>query len=67
MLIFGRGHLERVLRTYTAHYNERRRIEALSSRRRCVGLIRLRRLLKTPGSDATCTLGGLIHEYELAA
>jgi transposase InsO family protein len=66
MLVLGRRHLERVLRTYTAHYNEARPHRGLD--------------LKTPEPQADSLprpalqrvrrhdlLGGLIHEYELAA
>jgi transposase InsO family protein len=67
MLVLGRRHLERMLRTYAAHYNEARPHRGLE--------------LKTPGprpyptpwpADAAQVrrldvLGGLIHEYELAA
>jgi transposase InsO family protein len=67
MLVLGRRHLERVLRTYTAHYNEARPHRGLD--------------LKTPeprpDSLPSSALGervrihdlfgGLIHEYEPAA
>jgi len=67
MLVLGRRHLERVLRTYAAHYNEARPHRGL--------------YLKTPESRPDSLprsesdrrvrrrdlLGGLIHEYELAA
>jgi transposase InsO family protein len=66
MLVLGRRHLERVLQTYTAHYNEARPHRGLD--------------LKTPeprpdslpspalGERRRHDLfGGLIHEYELAA
>jgi putative transposase len=67
MLVFGRRHLERVLRTYISHYNARRPHRGLE--------------LKTPEprlDPAPClaqgarirrrdVLGGLVHEYELAA
>jgi putative transposase len=67
MLVLGRRHLECVLRTYTAHYNRRRPHRGLE--------------LKTPDwrpdpapwpahSASVRTrdvLGGLIHEYDLAA
>jgi transposase InsO family protein len=67
MLVLGRRHLERVLRTYTTHYNEATPHRGLD--------------LKTPeprpGSLPSPALGervrmhdllgGLIHEYELAA
>jgi putative transposase len=67
VLIFGRRHLERVLRSYIAHTTSEGRTEVLSSRRRCLGLIRLRGVLKTPGFGRTAYSAGLIHEYELAA
>jgi putative transposase len=67
MLVLSRRHLERVLRSYAAHYNGRRPHRGLE--------------LKTPDSRPisapwpaegarvrTCNiLGGLIHDYELAA
>jgi transposase InsO family protein len=67
MLVLGRRHLERVLRTYVAHYNKARPHRGLD--------------LKTPESRPDSLprsapdrrvrrhdlLGGLIHEYELAA
>jgi len=67
MLVLGRRHLERVLRTYAAHYNGRRPHRGLG--------------LKTPDPRADPApwradgahirtrdlLGGLIHEYDLAA
>ena len=66
MLVVGRRHLERVLRTYTAHYNEARPHRGLDLKTpeprpdlpRHTGGARVRR------HDL---LGGLIHEYELAA
>jgi putative transposase len=67
MLVLGRRHLERVIRTYAAHYNEARPHRGLD--------------LKTPESRPDSLprsapdrrvrrhdlAGGLIHEYELAA
>jgi hypothetical protein len=62
----GRRHLERVLRTYTAHYNTRRPHRGLD----------LKTpdpwpdpppLTKSPRVRKQGVLGGLIHEYELAA
>ncbi len=67
MLLFGRRHLEVVLRTFAAHYNARRPHRALG--------------LNTPDPRPEAApwpaegvrvrrhdlLGGLIHEYELAA
>jgi len=66
MLVFGRRHLERVLRTYTCHYNRRRPHRGLG----------LATPEPRPGPDSLAdgvgvrrrdVLGGLIHEYELAA
>jgi putative transposase len=67
MLVLGRRHLERILQTYIAHYNDARPHRGLD--------------LKTPAARPEPTprylggsrvqrhdeLGGLIHEYELAA
>jgi putative transposase len=66
-LVLGRRHLERVLREYVAHYNERRPHRGLD-----------RRPPDPPPDSAAATsaqrsvrrrdvLGGLIHEYQLAA
>src|SRR5262249_28395520 len=72
LLILGRRHLESVLATYARHYNEHRPHRALGQRSplsvlptsdgqalaEVIGLDRLRR---------RDLLGGLIHEYQLAA
>ncbi len=69
MLIFGRRHLERVLTEYVSHYNEHRPHRSLDQQAPltvatgqesigCPDLTRLRRI---------DMLGGLIHEYKLAA
>ena len=66
-LVLGRRHLERVLREYVAHYNERRPHRGLDCRPP-----------DPPPDSAAATsaqravrrrdvLGGLIHEYQLAA
>ena len=67
MLVFGRRHLERILRAYTSHYNGRRPHRGLDLR------------TPDPRPDQVCppagcaplrrrnVLGGLIHEYEFAA
>ena len=67
ILVFGRRHLERILRIYTAHYNGHRPRRGLELKRP------VRRPDPTPWPaegarvrrrDALC---GLVHEYELAA
>jgi len=72
VLIIGRRHLERVLSVYTIHYNEHRPHRALGQRPP---------LAQPPPSNEDATadvidldrlqrrdiLGGLIHEYQLAA
>jgi transposase InsO family protein len=64
LLILGRGHLEQVLRTYTAHYNKERPHRSLAL------------LAPDPGNGAQAgtdrierrdVLDGLIHEYRAAA
>jgi transposase InsO family protein len=66
LLIFGRRHLERVLRAYIAHYNAQRPHRGLNLRQptwdgrhpRPGGIDQVRR---------RNVLGGLIHEYDLTA
>jgi transposase InsO family protein len=67
ILVLGRRHLERVLRTYTAHYNTQRPYRGL-------GLMTPEPRpdpLPRPADGARvrrhAVLGGLIHEYDLAA
>jgi putative transposase len=67
ILVFGRRHLERVLRSYTSHYNARRPHRGL-------GLKTPERLpdraLRSDGNARVRRrdlLGGLLHEYERAA
>ena len=67
MLIFGRRHLERVLRSYTGHYNGRRPHRGLELKTPDpppdpVPLLVLGRRVRRRN-----LLGGHIHEYELAA
>ena len=67
ILILGRRHLEAVLREYLAHYNAHRPHRALDLRvptRPSLPQARTRSALEVRRSDR---LGGLIHEYELAA
>jgi putative transposase len=72
ILIVGRRHLQHVLATYVAHYNEHRPHRALAQRpplrtqppsdEQAIGeVIDLDRVRRRD------LLGGLIHEYELAA
>ena len=66
LLIFGRRHLERVLRVYVRHYNGHRPHRAL-------GLTPPDRLVEAPTAARPVDLrrqdllGGLIHEYRVAA
>jgi transposase InsO family protein len=72
ILIVGRRHLQHVLAVYVAHYNEHRPHRALQQRpplrtfppgddQRLAGVIELDRVRRRD------VLGGLIHEYEIAA
>jgi hypothetical protein len=67
MLVLGRRHGEQVLRAYAAHYNEARPHRGLDLR---TPRPRPHRPLR-PACGARVrrhdVLGGLIHEYELAA
>ncbi len=66
-LVFGRQHLERTLRTYVGHYNEARRYRGLALRTPignpspAVGDLRAANVRRRD------VLGGLIHEYGVAA
>jgi putative transposase len=72
LLIVGRRHLERVLSVYTLHYNEHRPHRSLAQRpplapmaahgQQAAGEVLLLERLRRRDR-----LGGLIHEYELAA
>jgi putative transposase len=69
ILIFSRRHLERVLRVFFDHYNGHRPHRALNLAAPDRGRPALR-LLTTPAGSAVRSrdrLGGLIHEYSLAA
>ena len=67
LLIFNRRHLERVLRTYLEHYNGHRPHRALAQHPP------LARARPAPDRGAPLDvhrrnrLGGLLHEYQLAA
>jgi putative transposase len=66
MLVLGRRHLERVLRAYTAHYNQARPHRGLELK-----TPEPRRDPAPPAEGVRVrqrdVLGGLIHEYERAA
>ena len=66
LLIFGRRHLERVLRVYVRHYNGHRphRALGLAPPDRSVEVPPAVRPLQVGRQDL---LGGLIHEYRIAA
>lgn len=67
MLIYGRGHLERVLRVYVRHYTEQRPhrgLDLATPGGGCSSPIRQAERKRFERSDV---LGGLIHEYRWAA
>jgi transposase InsO family protein len=66
-LVLGRRHLERILRTYVAHYNTQRPHRGLDLQTpdpRSYPAGEPPDRLRVQGREV---LGGLIHEYELAA
>ena len=66
LLIFGPRHLDRVLRSYVAHYNQKRPhrgLQLLAPE----GAATLAEVESVPGIRRRDLLGGLIHEYESAA
>jgi transposase InsO family protein len=67
MLVLGRRHLERVLRTYTAHYNTRRPHRGLGLKTPEPRPDPLPRPADRARVRRHAVLGGLIHEYDLAA
>jgi putative transposase len=67
MLVLGRHHLERVLRTYTTHYNEARPHRGLDLKTPELQTDSLPRPALGQRVRRHDLLGGLIHEYELAA
>jgi transposase InsO family protein len=66
LLILGRKHLERVLRVYATHYNEHRPHRALEQHSPVPKPRPIRRQEGAPVRRRD-RLGGLLHEYELAA
>jgi hypothetical protein len=67
MLVLGRGHLERVLRTYAAHYNRARPHRGLELKTPEPQLDPARWSAEGARVRTHAVLGGLIREYELAA
>ena len=67
MLVLGRRHLERVLRIYATHYNGARPHRGLDLRTPSPRLDPPRRPADGVRVRGHGVLGGLIHEYELAA
>ncbi len=67
MLVLGRRHLERVLRTYAAHYNEARPHRGLDLKMPESRPDSLPRSALDGRVRRHDLLGGLIHEYELVA
>ncbi len=70
LLIFSRRHLERVLRVYVRHYNQRRPHRALDLQApepRTMPSPKGQPARSATGIRRQDLLGGLIHEYEPAA
>ena len=67
MLVLGRRHLERVLRIYTAHYNEARPHRGLDQKTPEARPEPIPRRADGTQVRRHDLLGGLIHEYDLAA
>jgi putative transposase len=68
LLIVNRRHLERVLRTFVDHYNSHRPHRSLNLKPPDPTACKLHVLCPTsPGIERRDRLGGLIHEYGLAA
>jgi transposase InsO family protein len=68
LLIVGRRHLERALQIYVEHYNDHRPHRSLAQRAPAIHTA-----VESRGAVGLCTvrrrdrLGGLLHEYEIAA
>ncbi len=68
LLIFNRGHLERILADYVKHHNEHRPHRSLGQRFPQQGTEPAPIIVADPGRlRRRDRLGGLVHEYELAA
>jgi putative transposase len=68
LLILGHRHLERVLRIYVSHYNEHRPHRSLDQQApTCSVPVQLYAIVDPSQVRRHDRLGGLIHEYEIAA
>jgi putative transposase len=67
LLILGRGHLDKVLRAYVDHYNRARLHRGLDLRVPRPGETASGAFAPNSGVHSRDVLGGLIHEYEVAA
>jgi putative transposase len=67
VLVYGRRHLDRVLRVYVSHYTEQRPHRGLDLATPRGGASSPARQTERRQIDRRDVLGGLIHEYEWAA
>jgi transposase InsO family protein len=67
VLVHGRRHLDRVLRSYVSHYTEQRPHRGLDLATPCGGASSPARRSERRRVDRRDVLGGLIHEYGWAA
>ena len=67
LLIVNRRHLERVLRVFVDHYNSHRRHRSLKLAPPDPPARKLGVVLSTADVERRDRLGGLVHEYSLAA
>ena len=68
LLIVGRRHLEQVLRVYLGHYNTHRPHRSLDQRAPASRVpVKSRSVVDFGAVYRRDRLGGLIHEYEIAA
>jgi len=70
LLILGRRHLDQILRVYVQHYNRRRPHRALDLRAPDASTQSAVRAVLSPHDlqvNRRDLLGGLIHEYDIAA
>ncbi len=67
VLIYGRRHLDRMLRVYVSHYMEQRPHRGLDLATPCEGSPWPARQTERSRIDRTEVLGGLIHEYRWVA